>query len=335
MRRSNLTTVVYILITCLVFVNIFIYSKIITHSIPEAVYPSTSDSAADALDESSGTPDGEGVSAFAMPEGYRYITVNVSDTYSGPLILVNASHPYEFDNVPTAVAPDISDSVYYNKTSSYAAKDINVALNTTVIQALNRMMDDFYEIKGSRSVMINEGLRTREEQESILAQKIAELGEDQTIAAKPGYSEHHSGYAMDLLLYENGIAATFTGEGEYSWFSENAHKYGFILRYPEGKEDITGISYESWHFRYVGVPHAEYIYKNGLALEEYIEMLGFYPIESAKLAETDSVSGDNYVVYSAAVPSDGTQVPVPDGAAGEAYTISGDNNGHVIITVKQ
>ena len=90
--------------------------------------------------------------------------------------------------------------------------------------------------------------------------------------AIPGTSEHQLGLALDILgsgysSLNEGFADTKAGQ----WLAENCAKYGFILRYPKGKEDITGIIYEPWHFRYVGNPHALMISDEGLTLEEYLE----------------------------------------------------------------
>lgn len=88
----------------------------------------------------------------------------------------------------------------------------------------------------------------------------------------PGYSEHSTGLAFDIValdyqMLDEGQEKT----DENKWLRENCSKYGFILRYPKEAEDITGIGYESWHFRYVGVEAAEYITEHGLTLEEYLE----------------------------------------------------------------
>lgn len=87
--------------------------------------------------------------------------------------------------------------------------------------------------------------------------------------ALPGKSEHESGLAVDLHHLSCATLA-FADTNEYRWLSENAHLYGFILRYPEGKENITGIAFEPWHFRYVGRQAAKEIYDAGLCLEEYL-----------------------------------------------------------------
>lgn len=92
-------------------------------------------------------------------------------------------------------------------------------------------------------------------------------------SARPGYSEHQTGLAFDIgeVNKEQDWASSRFGETDAGkWLAENAHLYGFIMRYPEGKEFITGYMYESWHFRYVGVEIAKDIYENEITLEEYL-----------------------------------------------------------------
>lgn len=84
---------------------------------------------------------------------------------------------------------------------------------------------------------------------------------------KPGYSEHNTGLAMDFNTVNNSFKNTNT----YTWLMEHAEDYGFVLRYPEDKENITGIMYEPWHFRYVGVEHAKKMNELHMCLEEYVE----------------------------------------------------------------
>ena len=87
-------------------------------------------------------------------------------------------------------------------------------------------------------------------------------------SAKPGHSEHQTGLSVDVEG-SNKDYDEFEKAIEFSWMKENAHKYGFILRYPKGKEHITGFKYEPWHYRYVGTNVATYIYENNITLEEY------------------------------------------------------------------
>ncbi len=87
-----------------------------------------------------------------------------------------------------------------------------------------------------------------------------------TISMPPGSSEHNLGYAMDIVVVEEW----FDGTNEFKWLMENAQDYGFILRYPKDKQDITRVIYEPWHWRYVGVENAKKIKESGLCLEEYL-----------------------------------------------------------------
>ena len=87
-------------------------------------------------------------------------------------------------------------------------------------------------------------------------------------SAKPGESEHQSGLAFDI----NQANRSFVGTKEAQWLQENCYKFGFIIRYPRGKENITGYVYEPWHIRYVGEKVAKEIFESGLCLEEYLEI---------------------------------------------------------------
>lgn len=95
---------------------------------------------------------------------------------------------------------------------------------------------------------------------------------------EPGHSEHHTGLALDIVDEEwivsgQGLEPEYENEASQKWLLASMTDYGFVLRYPEGKEEITGINYEPWHFRYVGVENAQFMEKNELTLEEYIELL--------------------------------------------------------------
>ena len=95
---------------------------------------------------------------------------------------------------------------------------------------------------------------------------------------EPGHSEHHSGLAFDIITVEYqrdvySLTEQFAETDAYRWLTEHCAEYGFILRYPEGKTDITQINYEPWHYRYVGKEHAQYIMEHNLTFEEYIELL--------------------------------------------------------------
>ena len=126
--------------------------------------------------------------------------------------------------------------------------------------------------------IVREGYRTEEEQQDTLDEKIqAYINEGYSRSraektakewvAMPGTSEHQLGIAVDI----NADKSKSTNDEVYAWLAENAYKYGFILRYPLGKQEITGTSYEPWHYRYVGMKAAQEIYEQGICLEEYID----------------------------------------------------------------
>jgi hypothetical protein len=96
-----------------------------------------------------------------------------------------------------------------------------------------------------------------------------------TRVAPPGTSEHNTGLAVDILsgdyyYHHSTMEESFEYDAEAIWMAEHCAEYGFILRYPKGKQDVTGIIFEPWHFRYVGVEIATYIMENNLTLEEYL-----------------------------------------------------------------
>ncbi|PLS17065.1 peptidase M15 [Bacillus sp. M6-12] len=121
------------------------------------------------------------------------------------------------------------------------------------------------------------GYRSYERQNSVFRAEIEKKGQEMAVeaVATPGQSEHQTGLAMDISSQSNKLQLTqeFEMTTEGKWLKENAHKYGFILRYPKGKESITGYKFEPWHFRYVGIESAGVIYERDLTLEEYFKIV--------------------------------------------------------------
>ncbi|MFI3260865.1 MAG: D-alanyl-D-alanine carboxypeptidase family protein [bacterium] len=122
--------------------------------------------------------------------------------------------------------------------------------------------------KENLSLVITSGYRSYTLQDSIYNNYVKRDGQEEadTYSARPGHSEHQSGLGIDVANYTN----------EWDWLAKNAHKYGFIVRYPEGKEHITGYMYEPWHLRYLGVDVATKVYNSGLCLEEYLNITSVY-----------------------------------------------------------
>ncbi|MEW9051427.1 MAG: D-alanyl-D-alanine carboxypeptidase family protein [Neobacillus sp.] len=124
------------------------------------------------------------------------------------------------------------------------------------------------------TLTLTSGYRSYEYQKDLYWRYVSIYGQAEAdrFSAYPGYSEHQTGLAFDIGGSNRSawVNSGFDGTPEAKWLANNAHNYGFILRYPPGKEHITGYMYESWHFRYLGVEVATKVYKSGLTLEEYL-----------------------------------------------------------------
>ncbi len=118
------------------------------------------------------------------------------------------------------------------------------------------------------SILINSAYRSYKDQNEVYQTYYNLYGENyvKKYAAKPGYSEHQTGLSFDVASAHSNI---FENSKEFNWMKENAYKYGFVLRFPKTKEEVTGFKYEPWHYRYVGKDIAKYMYENNLTFDEY------------------------------------------------------------------
>ncbi|GEN45770.1 M15 family metallopeptidase [Alkalibacillus haloalkaliphilus] len=121
------------------------------------------------------------------------------------------------------------------------------------------------------------GYRSEQTQEVVFASNVDRHGEEhaEQYSAQPGHSEHQTGLAMDVSAesFSLRLGEGFSDTPEGEWVADNSHHYGFIVRYLEGKSDITGYNYEPWHLRYVGEELATSIYESGLTMEEYFGLV--------------------------------------------------------------
>lgn len=117
--------------------------------------------------------------------------------------------------------------------------------------------------------------RSYQTQKTMYANRLRKVGRDDGVVAAPGSSDHQTGLGIDILNYEwtkkDGMTPAFAETEEARWMAAHCHEYGFIIRYMEDKEDVTGIIYEPWHLRYVGPEVAVYIMENHLSLEEFTD----------------------------------------------------------------
>lgn len=142
----------------------------------------------------------------------------------------------------------------------------NFYLEEETANAYEQMCLD--SINEGLNISITSAYRSYDEQKKLYNYYLKLYGKSYVdkYVAVAGHSEHQTGLAIDLESLEYDI---FKNSKEYLWVKENSHKYGFIIRYQEGKENITGYSAEEWHVRYVGKKVAEYIYENNITFEEY------------------------------------------------------------------
>lgn len=257
-----------------------------------------------------------------------YTTANFDkeEMNRGNLILVNNDNEYNFNANADYVNLVSMNDEHHSSFSIY--NDLEVG--SGMMNVLNNMFDDFYNATGNNQVRIISAYRSYEYQENLYDNKVKEVGAQKAAewAALPGYSEHHTGMAVDIAIADGEGAQTFTTEGDYGWIAENCYKYGLVNRYDESKKDITGIMDEPWHYRYVGVPHAYVMVKNNLCLEEYIENLKYYSYKGDHLKVTVD-DGTQYEIYYVK-SSFHNGLPVPKNYE---YEISGNNVDGYVVTV--
>lgn len=175
------------------------------------------------------------------------------------LVLVNKNNKLNDDFIPSDL---IELDLKYSNKEKYLKKDAALA---------------FYKLSEDASklgykIIVVSGYRSYTYQEKLFNYYVEEKGMDYALmcSAKPGHSEHQTGLAIDVEG-SNLDYNLFDESNEFKWMINNAYKYGFILRYPKGMEDITGFKYEPWHYRYVGKDVAKEIYEKNITFEEYLE----------------------------------------------------------------
>ncbi len=185
-----------------------------------------------------------------------YVDVEPTDLSKGNLVIVNKLHYVDQNFEPDNL---VSMSGYGNGYLVKDAHDAYVELyNAAKADGMNLIITTSYRGYGFQSTLYNNYVR-QDGQESA-----------DTYSARPGYSEHHTGLAVDLSTPNlTNAFIEFVYTDEYKWMKENSYKYGFIQRYTDENQYITGYQPEAWHFRYVGKDVAKYIYENNITFEEY------------------------------------------------------------------
>lgn len=186
-------------------------------------------------------------------------------------MLVNKKSQLDKDYIPDNL---IDASKFVNEKCDYSETEKTILVENETLNAFMKLREDF--INRGFKIYIDSAYRSYEFQENLLKRCIKQMGEKAyTYCALPGTSEHQTGMAIDLgYVDESGIYHMEINEStkEYEFLEENSYKYGFILRYPKFKENITGYNFEPWHYRYVGIKLANELYERKITLDEYYDI---------------------------------------------------------------
>ncbi len=220
--------------------------------------------------------DGNGLLQFHT-DG-RYVQ---ADSYGGGLPEWNLMLVNDWNPLPDGY----EDTVTYEKVHKWYRRLDSLEVDSRMVQALNDMMaagraagiSDLAVQSAHRTVATQKRLYWNEvdEHRAYASTELEAQTKAGQVVKRPGYSEHHTGLAVDVGGNGNFyLNQNFEKTAAFKWLIAHCHEYGFILRFPKDKEAITGVIYEPWHYRYVGVEAATYIMENGLCLEEYLEQTG-------------------------------------------------------------
>ncbi|MFJ7469687.1 VanY-A/VanY-F/VanY-M family D-Ala-D-Ala carboxypeptidase [Peribacillus frigoritolerans] len=238
------------------------------------------------------------------------IEITEEEIHQGKLLLVNSEYAVQ----QTGIQSDIINLFKHKELNAgYQLLNNEIKLSEEIAGEFTEMMARA-EKDGVSNFLISSGYRDFDEQSGLYK----EMGADYALPA--GHSEHNLGLALDVGSTQMKMKEAPEGE----WIEENAWKNGFILRYPANKTDITGIQYEPWHIRFVGLPHSAIMQGMNLVLEEYLDYL------KEEKSISVSVEGKKYTISYYPISQNGTiEVEVP---ANEQYEISGNNIDGVIVT---
>lgn len=248
----------------------------------------------------------------------KTIMLDKKDIFKGCLVLVNRDNPIHEDYFNSVKMIPINSSYY----------DVLLESKTSILLGqLLKTIDIHNEI-----IPVS-GYRTRKEQKKIYSESLLTNGEafTQKYVALPDRSEHQTGLAIDLAKKANHIdfiRPDFPSTGVYGAFRKKATSFGFIERYQQDKEHLTGISYEPWHFRYIGYPHSQVLQNYNLSLEEYIQFIKSFPYEEKHFTMCqDSKVVEIFYVHTV---YDSTTIKLSEN---DCYQISGNNVDGFIVTI--
>ena len=248
---------------------------------------------------------------------YKDVPLDKSQSLYGPLALINDTHVYVF---PDDADKNLTNISGYRMAHSdpnnfpYKISTNNLELDGAALHALHEMLSDFNKETKQGNVIIAFAYRSKE---------------DNNYLTPTGYSDLHTGCSVTLKIYDGKITTDIeTDPTYYGWLTENAYKYGFVQRYPEGKEAVTGTSDYLEMFRYVGYGPAMYMKQNNLCLDEFLAQIKAHT-HGNPLKVTDANDQD-WLIYYTPCEGEMATVKLPTNFT---YTVSGDNDGGIIVCV--
>lgn len=204
------------------------------------------------------------VQAENMPEWTYPLEPEIIYNFEQYITLANRSHLLESGYVPNDLV-----KTTVRRASGTSPMELR--------QAANDALSDMFAAatEAGYTLYLKSAYRSYQTQKTMYNNRLAKMGRDDGLVAYPGSSDHQTGLGVDVLNYawtlKDGMNKEFAKTAEAQWMLEHCQEFGFVLRYMEDKEDITGIKFEPWHFRYVGKETAAYIMENHLSLEEFTE----------------------------------------------------------------
>ncbi|TCI30255.1 D-alanyl-D-alanine carboxypeptidase family protein [Exiguobacterium sp. SL-10] len=235
-----------------------------------------------------------------LPDLTQEISLQHASVHHGDLVLINRDvklkeEPQNLTRIPENISENL-------------VVDAEFLLQDHVIKPLQEMLKQA-EKDGVWHFKINSAYRDA----TLQQQLYDENGPNYALPA--GYSEHQSGLSLDIGSTEGMMDHAREG----AWLEKNAHNFGFVVRYPKGKTDVTGIEFEPWHFRYVGLPHSIVMKKKDFVLEEYLAYL-----KTEREHQVRNAGTTYYIQYD---QSEMTDIPETTD-----FDISGDNTSGFVIT---
>ncbi len=254
--------------------------------------------------------------------GKGEFTLTYEDTKKGELLVINkGTAAFDFTvNTESKLVSMANEIPSADGTPLYTLRNADMRASRAALTALNKMVEDFYAQSENKAAATK--LYIWSAYRSLDAQNA--LG----TSTKGGHSDFHTGNLFEITY--GGSAASISQDNAYDWIYKNAHKYGFISRYPEAKSSTTGVSDFDNAFRYVGTAHATYMTENNLCLEEYVGKVRSYTKDNPLKATAGNVA---YEIYYVTANAEGETVIKTSSKNGT--TISGDNAGGFIVTVRK